>query len=238
MPYAGLVGTGTVTTSGTAGAATVTTPVSAGRTVAGAIVWDSSSGTIPTISSVVDTRGNTWTADVTAGGAGNTTVAVGIFRARVTTALLAGDTITVTIGAARARWAMQYDQFDDLLPSALDVGASNSNPGSATSLVTGATLDTGQPYELAYAAFGMGAGRVITIPPDWSGTASVETAAGSADRALQVIYQYSSTAGAQQGTLTLGTASTYTAAIATYRAWVPPGRRVVRAGAASRAATR
>lgn len=237
MVYAGLVGIGTVVTSATAGAVTAANPVPAGRTAVGAIAWDSSAGTIPTISSIVDTRGNTWTMDSSAGGVTNTTVAVGIFRARITTALLAGDTITVTISAARARWAMQYDAFDDLLPSALDQIAGNNNPGSQTALVSGATPATLQPYELVYAAFAFGTARGPVIQAGWSGTASVETAAGSADRALQTVYQYTSATGVQQAPLTLTTASTYAGCAATYKGWVASGGRSVSTGAAHRAAS-
>lgn len=233
-----LLGTGTVNASNTVGAVTLAAGARVGQTVVGAIAWESSGGTIPTISSVVDSRGNTWATEVTAGGGGNTTVALAIFRTRVTTALQAGDTITVTLTTARVRWAMQYDTFSEPLPSALDKTAQNNNPGSATSLVSGTTAATTQPYELVYAAFGMGAARSPSIPAGWSGTPSVETSAGSADRALQVIYQYTSAAGAQQAPLTLGVASTYAACVATYKAWAPPGPRVVSAGATHRAATR
>lgn len=232
------IGIGTVTAANTVGAVTLTAGARVGQTVVGAIAWESSGGTIPTISSVVDSRGNTWTTDVSAGGAGNTTVAVAIFRTRVTTALQVGDTITVTLSASRIRWAMQYDAFDEPLPSALDKTAVNNNPGSDTNLVSGTTAAITQPFELVYAAFAMGVGRGPVIPAGWQGSASVETAVGSTDRALQVIYQFTSAAGAQQAPLTLTTASTYAAGVATYKAWAPPGPRTVLSGATSRAATR
>ena len=237
MPYRGLVGTDIVVSANTAGSVTVANAVPAGRTVVGAIVWEASAGAIPSISNVTDTRGNSWATDVTAGAAGNTTVAVGIFRARITTALQVSDTITVTIGTSRTRWAMQYDQFDDLFTSPLDKTAVANNPGTSTSLASGATTATVQPYELVYAAFGFGVGRGPSVPAGWSGTASVETAVGSTDRALQTIYQYTSTAGVQQGSLTLTSTSTYVGAVATYKGWVAAPKPTVATRAAQRAAS-
>jgi hypothetical protein len=237
MPHAALVGTGIVNSSSTTGTVTVATAVPAGQTVCGAIAWESAAGSIPTISSVADSRGNTWATDISAGGAGNVTVAVAIFSARIATALQVNDTITVTISAARVRWAMQYDAFDDVLVSPLDKTAHNDNPGSASSLDTGTTAATAQPYELDYAAFGFSAARTATIPAGWDGTAQVNTTAGSSDRALQVTYRYTAATGTQQGTLSLDSAGVYAACIATYKAWIAGRQPLVQAGAAGRAAS-
>jgi hypothetical protein len=237
MPHAALIGTGVVNANNTVGAVTLTSAVPAGYTVCGAIAWESAAASIPTISSVVDSRGNSWSADILAGGAGNATAACGIFQARITTALQVGDTITVTLSASRSRWAMQYDSFDDLLVSPLDKTAHNDNPGSSASLDTGTTASTTQPYELVYGAFGFNSARTATIPAGWFGTAQVNTSAGSSDRAVQAIYRYTAATGTQQGTATLDTAGIYAACAATYKGWVAGRAPMVPAGAVGRAAS-
>lgn len=208
--------TKTQSSSAAAVTITLTAAVAAGHTLVGGICWEAAAGSVPTISSIVDSRGNTWTTTPDDSIVAGTTLAVAIVRARVTTALQVGDTIVITISAARSKWAIQLDEFDDVNTTPKDQTAHNA-PGSATSLTTGATSATTQNYELLYAAFGFGAGRTITIPSGWSGGASVETTGGT-DRALQTIWQYQTTAAAETGTLTLNTASTYAGVISTYKA--------------------
>jgi hypothetical protein len=233
MTHVATIGTATAITAVSSLAIPVTAAVPTGRTVIGAVAWESTAGTIPTISSITDSRGNTWTVtpDAAAGGASNVTVATVIIRARITTALQAGDTVTVTISSGtRTRWVAQLDHFDDVNTSPLDKTAHNDNPGSSTALSTGATTATAQNYELLVAAFAFGlpAARTVTIPGGWSGGAQVATAAGSTNRALQLVWQYSAATGTQQGTITLDAASTYCGAIATYKATslAPPVGRV------------
>lgn len=220
MGYLGLVGTAVVNASATVKATTVLIPVPAGSTVIGGMTVESAAGTIPVISTLVDSRGNTWTTtpDISYGAGGNVTVAGVVVRGTIATALQVGDTITMTISVARVRWALQYDAFNDLIASPKDVAVASNNPGSATILTTGATATTTQAYDLVYAIFGMGSARSPVVQDTWSGTASVETAAGSADRALQCVYRYVGAAGAQTAPLVLGVASTYGAAVCTYKA--------------------
>lgn len=229
MTHVATIGTGKSNTAVSSLAVTLTAGAAAGHTVVGAVAWESSAGTIPTIASITDTRGNTWVVDVLAGGAGNVTDAVMVFHGRVATALQTGDTITVAIsGGTRSRWAMQVDDFDDVTVSPIDKTAHNDNPGASTALSSGVTAATSQPYELLYAAFAFPSARSPSVSSPWSGGPDVETTAGSADRALQTIWRYSSTTGTKEGTLTLGSNGTYCGAIATYKATnlSPPVARV------------
>lgn len=190
--------------------------VDAGHTLLIGVCWEATAGTVPTISSVVDSRGNTYTTSMDASTVVGTTLAVGIIRGRIVTALQAGDTITITLSAARTRWCVQVDEFDDLASSPLDKTSSNA-PGSSASLSTGTTAATTQPSELLYAVYGFGIGRTVTLGAGWSGGAVVETSAGSADRALQTAWKYVEETGTQQGTATLSSASTYAAVLGTYK---------------------
>lgn len=197
---------------------TLTAAVTAGHTLIGGACWEASSGSVPTISSIVDSRGNTWTTTPDVSIVAGTTLAVAIIRARVTTALQVGDTITITLSAVRTRWAWQVDEFDDVnATTPKDVTVSNA-PGSASALSTGISSATAQNYELLYAVFGFGSGRTVTIPSPWAGGAQVVTSAGTTDRALQAAWRYASTIGTKEGTLTLSTASTYAGAMSAYKA--------------------
>lgn len=221
MAHLGTIGTKTQNTGASSVSITLTAGAPVGSTVLVGIVWEAGGGAgVPAISSVSDSRSNSYstTPDVTAGGALNSTVAGAVLRTRVTTALQAGDSITVTVsGGTRSRWAMQADAFDDVNASPLDktTTTGNTSPSSATPS-TGTTAVTSQPRELVYCIFGFGSGRTVTVPTGWTDGPKVETSAGSTDRALQVIHKYVTATGTQEGTITLSSSSTYTAAAATY----------------------
>lgn len=220
MVYQLRLGTNTLTASNTVGTISVGSAVPVGQTVGVSLAWDNGSATIPVISSVTDGRSNTYTTRAQAG-TGSPTASCMLLQAPVTTALQAGDTITVTITGARVRWCLEANAFGSV--GAFDQTQQTDAGASSTSLTTGATPATTYPSELDIAVFAFGAGRTITVPAGWTATgASVETAAGSTDRALQTIYQPVSATGAQTGTLTLNTASTYSAAIATFQLLMAP----------------
>lgn len=222
MGHVARIGTGTVSSGSSTGAITLTAGAAIGETVVVGLGWESGVGAIPTITSVVDDAGNTYTVDRTAGGAGNSTVAVALARAGVTSALDVGDTITVTIsGGTRARWALVAESFDDVAASSpLDKTAAVDN-GNDSSLTSGTTAATTQADELLVALWGFGQGRTVTIPDGWSGGAKVESAAGSSDRAVQLIYRYVTSTGTQEGTLGIAPSGVYAGLIATYRVDAP-----------------
>src|SRR5690606_21819331 len=194
--------------------------VPADATILLAIAWDSPSlGGVPTISSVTDTGGNSWTTTPVPSVSAGVTVAAATPRTRVTTNLDQGDIITVTIDDARGRWCMQADAFDDVVASPLD--ETTSIDGSSSALSTGTTGTTSTPHQLLYAVFGFGGGRDVTVPEGWTGADKLETSAGSGNRALQVTHRYVAATGAYEATLTLSTSSTYAAAMGTYEI-VPP----------------
>jgi hypothetical protein len=207
----------TATQNSAATAVAVTLPaIAAGNTLLIGVCWESSAGTVPTITSVVDTRGNTYTTTPDVSVDAGTTLAVATIRGTVSTAIQAGDTVTITVSVSRSRWAIQVDEFSGLTASPLDQVASNT--GSVGSLVSGTTPATAQAVEVAYAAFGLGTGRTLTLPDGWAGGAQVATSAGSADRALQTLWSFTSAAGAQSVTVGTSSSSTYAGVISTYRA--------------------
>ena len=226
MGHLGRVGTATADTGVSTLTITLTDDVPAGATVLVGVVWEAGGGTgVPTIASVVDSSGNTYTTtpDVSMGGAANVTVAGVVLRGTIATALDAGDTITVTIsGGTRSKWCAQADAFDDLDADPLDVVATTGNTSSSSATPsTGTTDETGGPYRLLYAIFGFGQGRTVTIPSGWSGDERLETTGGSGNRALQAIWRYASEVDEYEATITLSSSSTFAACMATY-AYTPP----------------
>lgn len=220
MAHLGVVGTAIQSSSADEVTLTLDQAVPVDATILLAIAWDSPSpGGVPTISSVTDTGGNSWSTTPDVSAHADVTVAVAILRTRVTTELDQGDTITVTIDDARGRWCMQADAFDDIVASPLDETTSNDDSSSALS--TGTTGTTSTPHQLLYAVFGFGGGRDVTVPEGWTGADKLETSAGSGNRALQVTHRYVAATGAYEATLTLSTSSTYAAAMGTYEI-VPP----------------
>lgn len=233
MVYQYRLGTNTVIASNTVGTIPVGSAVPVDYTVIISLAWDNGTTSIPTISSVTDGRSNTYTTTSSAG-TGNSTVSDMILSSKLTTALQAGDTITVTIGAARVRWCLEASAFGSV--GAFDQNAANHNATntSSGSLTTNASGSTTYPSELVVAAFGFGTGRTITVPGGWTATGtSVETAAGATDRALQTIFTTVSTTGAQTGTLTISPNSVYTANLSTFQLLqaplVPMMKRQIRA---------
>jgi hypothetical protein len=232
VTHAAILGTAEYSSTGVASLAlTVGAAVPVGYTVCMGVVWDG--GGIPTINSIADSRSNTWATDVTAG-TGNSTVACAVMRARVTTALVVNDTITVTLSANKLRWLMQADSFDDLnASSTLDLTATNHNPGSVTSLSSGTTGTIAQAYELDYAVFGFGRGssqNINTVAAGWDYTGQLNTVSGTTPRGALMLYRYTSATGTQQATGTLTAAATNVGCIATYRATQrPKGWGVLRA---------
>lgn len=198
---------------------TISLAVPKGGTVLGTMVWESSDNTVPTIASIVDTRGNTWVIDEQV--AGGSTVAVALLRGRVSNALEVGDTITITTtGGTRTRWVGQFDGFDDVLQALnttpLDVHT-NQPAAASTSMPTGTTGVTFQDKMLVYAGHGLGVGRTFTPPGGWTERTVVETTVGSADRAVKCLFKYATLIGTQGGTTTISPSSTNAGVIGTYR---------------------
>lgn len=219
MGHVRTAGSAFVNAAATVGTIPIPNAVTVGHTIVGGVVWESAASAVPTITSIVDSRGNTY-ASVAAINNGATVSQI-IFYGTMTTALQAGDSITVTIGSSRSRWALVVDQFDDLTTSPLDRSATNA-PAASASLASGTTAATTAANELVYCVFGFGQGRTTTIPSGWSGGSIVESTAASANRALQATWRYVTATGTQAGTLTISSSSTYTGNIATFKAGSPP----------------
>ncbi|OGD79729.1 hypothetical protein A2368_03870 [Candidatus Collierbacteria bacterium RIFOXYB1_FULL_49_13] len=135
------VGKASTKTAGTTMSVTVSNTVTVGNTLIVRVVADYSAGA-PTIA---DSKGNVYTRDRTAPNSGNT-IRASIFSSPITTALVAGDTITITTANVAARTAV-VDEFSGLLTAAF-LDKQNGASGSSTTPGTTISITTTQANEL------------------------------------------------------------------------------------------
>jgi PKD repeat protein len=158
------------------------------------------------ITSIADSGGNTYTINAVKGNSGTTGLMVVVASAKITSALVAGDTITVTQNVESTYHAMQVYEFDNFASiSWVDKTATGSASGTAVS--TAPTAMTAVANETLFAAVGFGdTTATLTSAPDWSDAAKVEAsgvkrkglAVAAKDVAATGEYAYSGTLSASE----------------------------------------
>jgi hypothetical protein len=207
-------GTGTVATR------TVSLPVAV--PVGDTLLLCASGESSSILSSVTDSRGNTWTV----GGTVNNglTLHVGFAHCHVTTALQVGDTVTVTEGSARNTLNIAIHQFTAMdTTAAVDKAASGT--GTSVSPATAATATTTQALELLYACFcinDQAQAETVTAGTGYMRLTYITTTRGTADRGLIAEYQFVQATGAYTGTCTISVSKAWAATIGTYKALAAP----------------
>jgi hypothetical protein len=149
------------------------------------------SGTV-TEGSLVDSKGNTYLV-VGAGPHSGNTLNVALFRCEVEFALAPGDTITIGASAASNRWALVAGVFDEvLLP--FNEATTASVTSSATSPVTDTTASlTAGDALVVMAIASTAAGMPATASGGSTLVDAVETAVGSSDRGVALLYRVDTT---------------------------------------------
>ncbi|HYY06800.1 MAG TPA: DUF4215 domain-containing protein, partial [Candidatus Limnocylindria bacterium] len=210
------VGFGGNTVPSTSISVTAPRTVAAGDTVIVTFVMDPSAGAV----SCADSGGNAYSvdADVT-NGSGTSGVRTVVCSAKIVTALVTNDTITVTHPLVAAK-ALSVNAFSGLRAQALDRTASAT--GNDTTPATSATAVTAQPAELLIGAIGVetkstesfitGAGYIALAPGS-------STTSGSATDNVTIDPEYRivGATGSYVADGTLGRDRLWAAAIATYR---------------------
>jgi hypothetical protein len=176
------------------------------------ILLASNTGGSIVVSSVTDTKGNTWQIDSTQA---NTSVAsTSIASVYLTTALTTSDTITVTLSGTGTFRGGLLEEYSGLTTTSWkDVNAGNTGADS-TSMTTGTTAATGQANELTIEAFCLQATATsFTKDTNYSNfTTQIDGRMGGAYRILTSI-------GTQNATGAFGnTGTNWAGAIATYKA--------------------
>lgn len=132
----------TAKNSFTASASTLAVTVPAGGAAIGAkvLVVACTNGVVSAPATCADARGNTYVADVDFGVSVNGNTHYYVFRSDLTTALVAGDAITITITTAVLRCSMQAQAFTGLASGAATVSsAQGSGTGVTNPTLTGMT---------------------------------------------------------------------------------------------------
>jgi len=196
----------TIGTPATTETLTFTQPVSPGDLLVGWFAQYNSPGQV----SVSDNVNGAWTRSVseTFGGSGD----IALYFLPNSAAAPQGLTITVTSSAATYLQASAAEYSGVAASSPLDVSALNSGTGTAVN--TGVTT-AASAGELVYSALTTG-GTPGTVTPGASQGAPFTERASTSNGTAYEQDIVSSTAGAQQGTATLGTATNWYAVVATF----------------------
>jgi hypothetical protein len=190
------------------------------------VVWAGMSSKTIAVSSVTDSRGNTYTVDATVNH-GVTSLNSYVASGYIATALLPGDTITVTFSVfLYSARLVAGAEFRGIAPTArVDQEATAS--GSGTTPGTATTPPTSQADELVVQGIGTdtvvkGAGTDTTsvcIPPTgFTALGSATASPSGVTRTIHQAYRVINAAAPQRATATLSTAAFWTAAVVTYRA--------------------
>lgn len=163
------------------------------------------------MSSVTDTKGNTWVIDGEFGAAGPT---VTVFRCSNHTGLTAGDTITFTAPGGQGDWGGVVLEVSGLTTAGADKSASATGSGVNTLTANQGTATAAAG--LAFAMFGEGgsppSGSTYTPSTGWTAVPTTNAA-----RTLGLAYQTTAAASTQSVTWTASNSLNCVAAIETYR---------------------
>jgi PKD repeat protein len=168
------------------------------------------------VTSIADSRGNRYVVNAVRANAGTTGLKVVVASAKVTAALVAGDTVTVTQNVESTYHAMQVYEFDNFDPTAwADKTATGSGGGAAVS--TAPTATTAQANETLFAAVGFGdTAATLTSSQGWSNAAQV-AASGAKVKSLAVAVKDVAAADAYAYAGTLSAARQWVAVLVTFK---------------------
>lgn len=187
--HAGQLGSINSTTSTASSVCTLTTGIGVGGV---AVLVHSATGAI-TVSSVADSRGNTWQIDRNTGGS---TPGVAIASAKITTSLQIGDTITATLSAANNRRLATVDGWTGLDQTTWFETSGISTPGAGTP-VAGPSITVSPVPALMYGIWDASGAitRVYSAPAGWTQLFNGDNGASSSKNYLFVEWKRETTGG-------------------------------------------
>jgi PKD repeat protein len=212
-----------VTGSSATSAATFSVTIPAGtNTVAGRhlVVGYLFSGTGgDSVTSVTDSRGNSYRTDAVKSNSGSSGLKAYLFSAKLTTALVAGDTLTVTQSTSTTYHAIQVHEFDNFDPTSwADRSAVGNASSASTSVTTAATATTSAAAETLVAVAGMGdTPTTLTSDAGWTDAGAVTAGGSSKQKTLAMAAREVTSTGSYAYSGTLSTADQSVALLATYR---------------------
>lgn len=170
---------------------------------------------------VTDPRGNTYTQRSSSTYTSNT-ITNYVHVCKVTTALVAGDVITVTFASNRSSASIVAGAFDDLLAvTTLTVG-SNTALANSTALSVGPSTDPTDARVLQIVGFGTrGVAQGFTATAPFQPVDMFSPGTGTGDRSTGLMYAYVLVPPALSGAATLANTDNWTA---TQTIWGVPVR--------------
>jgi PKD repeat protein len=168
------------------------------------------------VTSVQDTRGDIYTINAVKGNSGTSGLIAVVASAKITTALVAGDSLTVTQNVSSTYHAIQVYEFDNFDPTSW-VDKTATGNASGTQVSTASTTTTAQANETLFAATGFGDTTAsLTSAPGWNDSAKIE-ATGLKHKSLAVAVRDVAAAGAYAYSGTLSASNQWVAALVTFR---------------------
>jgi PKD repeat protein len=194
----------------------------AGRHLVVAYLFSGSSG--ESVTSVADSKGNTYRIDVAKANVGSSGLNVVIASAKIASPISAGDTVTVTQSTDSTYHAMQVYEFDNLAPTSwVDKTATGNNSKAATSVTTSTTATTAQASEVIVAVVGFGdKPATLTSSSGWTDSDTVVAGPTTKQKSLAVAAREVTSTGNFAYSGQLSTASQSVSALATYRTVTAP----------------
>jgi hypothetical protein len=206
------LGTANVANTGQTVQLTLPGPVAKGHTV---IVFAGINSWGILVNSIADTKGNVYTVDATVNHTG-TSLNTYIGSGYVSTALQAGDKITVTFSASlySTRMVSAADFTGIASANRVDTGVGAIGSSAAPSTLT---LTTGQPGELLAAGFGSANNAVFTPAFPFTALTPTGTLLGTVARTIYSSWWIAPNIGTYKASGTLSAAAQWTAALVAYR---------------------
>jgi hypothetical protein len=161
------------------------------------------------VSSITDSRGNTYTAVDTGSVA---SIGVAIWSANMATALQLNDVITINMSNGTSRLTGHVSRLDNVLTAAVVDKVAHAT-GSGTSPSSGATAATTQAAEIAIGAIAAAGASTFTAGSGWTKFATQPAQTIT----LNVEYKVLAATGAQTADGTLGTSQTWAAVVGTFK---------------------
>lgn len=157
-----------------------------------------------TISSVVDTRSNTWTAQASNPSGASRHY---LYTSILTTALQVGDTITITLSTATGRRACALVRIDNgTLGAALDASGVVNNIGTTTSPAVTTSAATTNARDVVFGAYGSNT-TGITFVSESAGWTAIGDGLTSGGTLVHYSYTIVSATGTQTFLITINTGS-------------------------------
>jgi PKD repeat protein len=168
------------------------------------------------VTSIRDSRGNAYAINAVKGNSGTTGLMVVVASAKIATALVAGDVVTVTQNVASTYHAMQVYEFDNFASTSWADQSATGN-SSGTGISTAPTATTAQANETLFTAAAYGdTTAMLTSAPDWNDSAKIE-ATGTKHKSLAVAVKDVAATGKYAYSGTLSASEQWVAVLVTFR---------------------